>query len=76
VLTANNGLFFNVHASRRDHVAVYIVRRFRLLGDRAPNREILAARFCPRDALPDDATQGTRSRRAEILDAEPIAAFW
>src|SRR5271169_236690 len=29
-----HGLFFNAHASRRDHVAVYVVRRFRLLGER------------------------------------------
>jgi len=71
-----HGLFFNAHASRRDHVAVYVVRRFRLLGERAPDREILAARFFAPDALPEDATPGTRARLAEILDSQPPASHW
>ena len=71
-----HGLFFNAHASRRDHVAVYVVRRFRLLGERAPDREILAARFFAPDALPEDATRGTRERLAEILDSQAPAPLW
>ena len=71
-----HGLFFNAHASRRDHVAVYVVRRFRLLGERAPDREILAARFFAPDALPEDATRGTRARLAEILDSQAPAPLW
>ena len=71
-----HGLFFNAHASRRDHVAVYVVTRFRLLGERAPDREILAARFFAPDALPEDATRGTRARLAEILGSQPPAPHW
>jgi 8-oxo-dGTP pyrophosphatase MutT (NUDIX family) len=71
-----HGLYFNAHASRRDHVAVYIVRRFRFLGARAPDREILAVRFFAPEALPEDATRGTRARLAEILHSQPLAAHW
>src|ERR1700722_19993005 len=36
-----HGLFFNAQTSKRDHVAVYVVRNFRVLGDRAPDWELL-----------------------------------
>jgi ADP-ribose pyrophosphatase YjhB (NUDIX family) len=71
-----HGLFFNVHVSRRDHVAVYVVERFRVTGERAPDREILAARFFARDALPEDATRATRARLAEIFEGRPLSAIW
>ncbi|MGD0564582.1 MAG: NUDIX domain-containing protein [Roseiarcus sp.] len=71
-----HGLFFNAHVSRRDHVAVYVARRFRVTGERAPDREIVAARFFARDALPPDVTRATRARLDEILGAEPISALW
>ena len=71
-----HGLFFNRRASRRDHVAVYVVRRFRVSGERAPDREIVAARFFPLDALPSDTTRGTRSRLAEVLEGAPVSPQW
>jgi ADP-ribose pyrophosphatase YjhB (NUDIX family) len=71
-----HGLFFNVSVSRRDHVAVYVIRRFRVLGERAPDREILEARFFARDALPGDTTRATRARVAEIFEGQAIAAHW
>jgi len=71
-----HGLFFNVNVSRRDHVAVYVVRRFRVLGERAPDREILEARFFATDALPGDTTRATRARLAEIFEGHAIAAHW
>jgi len=71
-----HGLYFNAHVSRRDHVAVYVVRRFRRLGEAKPNREILAARFFAPDALPDETTQGTRARLAEILGSQPLTTHW
>ncbi|MBV8474045.1 MAG: NUDIX domain-containing protein [Hyphomicrobiales bacterium] len=71
-----HGLFFNANVSRRDHVAVYVARRFRVLGERAPDREILEARFFPRDALPPDITRATRARLAEIFDGAPLAVLW
>ena len=71
-----HGLYFNRRASRRDHVALYVVRRFRVTGERAPDREIVAARFFPLTALPSDTTRGTRSRLAEALDGAPLSADW
>ena len=71
-----HGLFHNRHVSRRDHVAVYVVRRFRVTGERAPDREIVAAQFFPLDALPPDTTRGTRSRLAEVLAGAPVSPAW
>jgi ADP-ribose pyrophosphatase YjhB (NUDIX family) len=71
-----HGLFLNTQSSRRDHVAVYLVRTFRVLGERAPDWEIEEARFFPRTALPEGATAATRARLAEIFDSAPISAHW
>ena len=73
---ALHGLFFNGRVSRRDHVAVYVVRAFAVTGVRAPDREIEEARFFPRAALPDGTTAGTRARLAEIFDGAPVTEFW
>ena len=70
------GVFFNRAASPRDHVAVYVVRRFRQSAPRAPDREIAEARFFPRDALPDGVTRATRARLAEALDGAAIDRAW
>jgi ADP-ribose pyrophosphatase YjhB (NUDIX family) len=71
-----HGLFFNAQSSRRDHVAVYVVRNFRVLGERTPDWEIREARFFPRSALPEGTTKATRARLAEIFDAAPISDRW
>ena len=42
-----HGLFFNTQTSKRDHVAAYVVRNFRVLGERTPDWEIVEARFFP-----------------------------
>ena len=62
-----HGLFFNRHVSRRDHVAVYVVRDFSQ--DRLPeaNREIVACGFFDVAALPAGTTGGTRLRIVEVL---------
>ena len=71
-----HGLFLNRPISRRDHVAVYVVRRFRVTGERAPDREIVEARFFPVAALPSDTTRGTRSRLEEALDGAALSTIW
>ena len=73
---ALHGLFFNEWPSRRDHVAVYVIRDFAVLGQRKPDREIEQARFFPRSALPDGTTEGTRARIAEVFDATPLRPRW
>jgi ADP-ribose pyrophosphatase YjhB (NUDIX family) len=74
--TILHGLFFNAHVSRRDHVAVYVIRRFRVIGERAPDREILEAQFFARDDLPENATRATRARLSEIFEEQPLSALW
>lgn len=71
-----HGLFFNSHVSRRDHVAIYIVREFRQDRLPEPNREIAACGFFAPDALPTETTQGTRLRIAEVLDGKKPTATW
>jgi len=71
-----HGLFHNVNASSRDHVAVYVARRFRVDGERKADREIVAARFFSLDALPEDTTRATRARLAEILGSAPLSPTW
>ena len=53
-----HGLFFNGHVSRRDHVAVYVVRQFRQDRLPEPNHEIVDCGFYDASALPAETTQG------------------
>jgi ADP-ribose pyrophosphatase YjhB (NUDIX family) len=71
-----HGVFFNNRTSRRDHVAAYVVRSFRVLGERSPDWEIVEARFFPRTALPEGTTRATRARLAEIFDSAPLSELW
>lgn len=71
-----HGLFFNRGASRRDHIAVYVVRAFRVIEPKAPDREIAEARFFPLDALPDGVTRGTQARLDEIAGRAPLSGEW
>ena len=71
-----HGLFFNAHASQRDHVGLYIVRHFRDLGPRLPDREIAEVRFFALDALPHDLAYGHQRRLNEILHALPPIPEW
>lgn len=71
-----HGIFLNSHVSRRDHVAVYIVRQFRQDRLPAPNREIAECGFFAISALPEGTTPGTRLRLAEVLDGKPLMTTW
>jgi len=71
-----HGLFFNGHVSRRDHVAVYVIRQFRQDRLPKPNREIIDCGFYDVAALPAETTQGTRLRIAEVLDGKARIATW
>jgi ADP-ribose pyrophosphatase YjhB (NUDIX family) len=71
-----HGLFFNSHVSRRDHVAVYVVRHFRQDRLPEPNREIVACGFFAAAALPAETTEGTRLRISEVLDGKAPIATW
>ena len=70
-----HGIFLNDAQFIGDHVACFVVRRFREAGFTA-NSEIAEARFFPVGALPDGTTPGTRRRIAEVLEGAVPAAIW
>ena len=73
---ALHGVFFNRTISPRDHVVCYVVRDFRMLGEKRPDREIAESGFFSLDALPEGTTGATRRRLAEILDGRERSAEW
>lgn len=73
---ALHGLFFNSHVSRRDHVAVYLVRHFRQDRLPEPNREIVGCGFFDVGALPAGTTTGTRLRISEVIEGREPVTTW
>ena len=73
---ALHGMFFNSRISRRDHVALYVVREFRLDGAPVPNHEIVEHGFFALDALPPDTTRATRARIAEVFSGATVSELW
>ena len=71
-----HGVFFNGAISRRDHVVVYVVRDFHVLGPRPPDWEIVANGFFESARLPDDVTRSTLARVAEVRDGTPLPELW
>jgi ADP-ribose pyrophosphatase YjhB (NUDIX family) len=69
-------VFFNKRVSRRDHVALYVVRDFRQDAPPSPNREIVDHGFFAPDALPEDVSRATRARIAEVLGGGPVSELW
>jgi 8-oxo-dGTP pyrophosphatase MutT (NUDIX family) len=73
---ALHGIFFNARVSRRDHVAVYLVRDFTQGGGPRHPREIIDHGFFALDALPPDTTRGTRARLDEVFNGAPTSERW
>jgi 8-oxo-dGTP pyrophosphatase MutT (NUDIX family) len=71
-----HGMFFNDRVSRRDHVAVFVVRDFRRIGEPVPDYEIIAHGWFGLEELPNDTTAATRARIAEILGGAPVTERW
>ena len=71
-----HGLYFNRRVSRRDHVALFVVRTYRQDAAPVPNREIVAHGFFPPEALPFETSGATRARIAEVLHGKPPSADW
>ena len=70
-------VYRNARITPRDHVVMYVTRNVRTLRPLAvPNREITAAGFFAPRALPDDATDATRRRLAEVLDGAAPTEDW
>jgi ADP-ribose pyrophosphatase YjhB (NUDIX family) len=71
-----HGLYRNSAVAPRDHVALFVVSAFRVLGPKAPDREIAACAFFPVDALPEDTTRATRARLSEVRQGLPPTPNW
>jgi 8-oxo-dGTP pyrophosphatase MutT (NUDIX family) len=71
-----HGVFFHPIYSRRDHVAVYVVREFHQPAPPQANREIAEHGFFAADGLPPGTTSGTRARIAEVMQGLPIPERW
>jgi ADP-ribose pyrophosphatase YjhB (NUDIX family) len=71
-----HGIFFNDRDSRRDHVAVFVVRGFRQTAAPVPDHEIVAHGFFALHELPNDTTAGTRTRIIEVLGGAPVSQRW
>jgi 8-oxo-dGTP pyrophosphatase MutT (NUDIX family) len=71
-----HGVFFNKRVSRRDHVALFVVRDFRQETPPAPNREIVDHGFFPLDALPADVGRATRARIDEVFKGITVSELW
>jgi ADP-ribose pyrophosphatase YjhB (NUDIX family) len=69
-------VYFNRRISRRDHVALYVVRAFRQDAPPQPNYEIVVHGFFAPDALPAETTRATRERLAEVLDGRKPSELW
>ena len=71
-----HGVFFNKRVSRRDHVALFIVREFRQDAPPRPNHEIIAHGFFAPDALPEGTGRATRARIAEVFGGAAVSELW
>jgi ADP-ribose pyrophosphatase YjhB (NUDIX family) len=69
-------MHFNRLASRRDHVAFYLVTEFKQAAPRLADREIAEAGFFPRNALPPGTTPATFRRLAEVFEGVKPGADW
>lgn len=71
-----HGVFFNRHASNRDHVAVYVVRDFRQTAPRGADRELAETGFFALSDLPDATTAATRQRIEEVVGELKPGPYW
>jgi 8-oxo-dGTP pyrophosphatase MutT (NUDIX family) len=71
-----HGVFFNARVSRRDHVALFIVRDFIQDAPPVPDHEIIAHGFFAPGALPPDTGRATRARIAEVFDGVALSELW
>jgi len=70
------GIYANFRVFPSDHVALFVVRHWRLMADASLSREIAELGFFPRGDLPDGTTPSVRRRLAEVLDGVAREELW
>jgi ADP-ribose pyrophosphatase YjhB (NUDIX family) len=73
---ALRGVFFNDHATDRDHVLVYVARAFRQTAPTTASLEIRETGFFPWPTLPVGAARACHDRLAEILGGATVSERW
>ena len=71
-----HAIYFNQRLSRRDHVALYVVRSFRQTAPPRPNSEIVAHGFFAMQDLPAETSRATRDRISEVLTGRAVSEIW
>jgi len=71
-----HGVFHNNRVSRRDHVAMFIVRDFVQEAPPVPDHEIVEHGFFAVGALPEDTSRATRARIAEVFEGVAVSEVW
>lgn len=69
-------IYFNRMASKRDHVALYRCEATSNSSPKIPDREIAEARFFSLNDLPQDLTDATARRLAEMYDGATVSPYW
>jgi 8-oxo-dGTP pyrophosphatase MutT (NUDIX family) len=70
------GVYSHFHDFPADHIALFVVRKWRQTRVPVPNREIREYRFCAQADLPGDTSQGARRRIDEVLAGVPRSEAW
>lgn len=74
--TALFGLYHNVQATNRDHVAFFVSHEFEIAHAFKPSWEIAEMGWFDRKALPEEVPESTRQRIAEIFDGAARRPTW
>jgi ADP-ribose pyrophosphatase YjhB (NUDIX family) len=69
-------IYFNTRISRRDHVALYVVRSFHQTAPKLPDLEIAEAGFFRLDALPEGTRESTKLRIADVTEGRAADGRW
>lgn len=71
-----HAIYANFAAFAGDHVALFVVTRWRQSERPKWRLEVAECRFFERDELPDNVTAGTRRRLAELYDRAAATESW
>jgi 8-oxo-dGTP pyrophosphatase MutT (NUDIX family) len=69
-------LYANFQAFPSDHIALFVIRTWRRPVVPKPNREIAAADFFERNALPPNTVGAVSRRLGEVLDRAKLDENW
>lgn len=69
-------IYANRKVTKRDHVLVYKVDKWQRTKEFISNWEIKEIGFFALDALPEETTQPTKDRLAEMFNGKPISQIW